>query len=287
GVDRGSTANNQTVDCGGSVSGTIAFTLEAKVFKTRNAVEVIAGKFGDSQGNVELYSSGTKLAATIENASLGNQTVTSSANFTNGKHDVAVDWDGTTLRLYIDGVVDTNTTAVANLVAPDTTTPFTIGRNSQSGANGNPFKGVIQTVRFSKIARYAGSSYTPVVGPWTNDSSTVGLWNFDNLVNVVSATNVIDEFTSFQSFEQNLVASTDTTITFSQPVRLIRVKNFDTGNVVLVKNGTIASNTDTASDWVGLSPLTNLPTADYFPYKTSTIHLRSAGNSQICVTGWF
>jgi hypothetical protein len=103
----------------------------------------------------------------------------------------------------------------------------------------------------------------------------------------VVVSEVSTEFTSFQSFEQSLVASTDTTITFSQPVRLIRVKNFDVSNVVLVKNGAIASNTDANSDWVGVAPVANLPTSDFFPYTTTTIHLRSAGTSQICVTGWF
>lgn len=98
---------------------------------------------------------------------------------------------------------------------------------------------------------------------------------------------VTDDNVGFEAQHTTLTAGTDTTITFAQPVRVVRLSNFDTTNRVLVKNGAITTNTDAAAARVGIAPTANVPGEDYFPYITTTIHLRSAGASEVTVVGFF
>jgi hypothetical protein len=103
----------------------------------------------------------------------------------------------------------------------------------------------------------------------------------------IAALDVADDMTSFEAFTQTLSASTDTTITFTQPVRLVKVKNFDTTNVIFVRDAAIASDTPSNAEKVGVAPATNVPAVEYFPFKTTTVHLRGAGASAVSVTGYF
>lgn len=101
------------------------------------------------------------------------------------------------------------------------------------------------------------------------------------------ALEVADDMTSFEAFTQALVASTDTTITFSQTVRLIRVKNNSTTAVVYVRDGAISSDTPANAELVGLAAAANLPNTEYYPFVGTTIHLRSAGTPTVSVTGFY
>lgn len=135
--------------------------------------------------------------------------------------------------------------------------------------------------------------------PWLVNASIIGNlpvtatyaapWSVTATVNQgTSPWTVNDDMGNFEAKGRNtLTASTDTTISFSETVRLVRVKNFDTSNVVMVANATIASDTATNAERVGVAPVTNVPSVEYYPYKTSSIHVRSAGASSIDVTGFF
>lgn len=103
----------------------------------------------------------------------------------------------------------------------------------------------------------------------------------------IVALEVADDMTSAETFRQALVASTDTTITFSQPVRLVRVKNESLTATVFVRDGAISSDTPSNAEMVGVAPVLNLPTTEYYPFKGSTIHVRSAGTPTVSVTGFF
>jgi hypothetical protein len=98
---------------------------------------------------------------------------------------------------------------------------------------------------------------------------------------------VLDDYNSFEAQHVTLVPSTDTTITFAQPVRNIHIKNWDTSNRILVKDGAIASDSDATASRVGKSPTTDVPGADWFPFATLTIHLRSSSGSEVTVEGYF
>lgn len=103
----------------------------------------------------------------------------------------------------------------------------------------------------------------------------------------VNALEVSDDMTSGETFRQALVASTDTTITFSQPVRLVRIKNESLLYSVFVRDGAISSDNPNNAEMVGLAPVASLPTTEYYPFKTTTIHLRSSGTPTVSVTGMY
>lgn len=101
------------------------------------------------------------------------------------------------------------------------------------------------------------------------------------------ALEVNDDMTSFESFTQALVGSTDTTFTFSQTVRLIRIKNNSTSAVIYVRDGAIASDTPSNAELIGVAAAANLPNTEYYPFVGTTIHMRSAGTPTVSVTGFF
>lgn len=101
------------------------------------------------------------------------------------------------------------------------------------------------------------------------------------------AVDVADDFTSFEAQHVTLVASTDTTITFAQEVRMVRIVNWDTSNRVLVKDGAISSDADATATRVGKAPAADVPGTRTLPFKTTTIHLRSAAGSEVSVEGFF
>lgn len=100
------------------------------------------------------------------------------------------------------------------------------------------------------------------------------------------AVEVADDFTDFQAQHLTLVASTDTTVTFAQPVRFVQVHNWDTANRVLVKNGAIATNTAADAARVGRAPAVEVPSKLTLPYLATSVHLRSAGASEVTVIGY-
>lgn len=97
---------------------------------------------------------------------------------------------------------------------------------------------------------------------------------------------VRDDLDTFESDHRTLTASTDTTITFSAEVRMVRVVNWDTARRVLVKDAAIGTDTDSASARVGKAPAADVSNEKWFPIKTTTIHLRSAGASEVTVEGY-
>jgi len=195
GVDRG-TANSQGVNCGNSVSGVpgvsgvgaaAAFCLEAKIQPTVvNVLQMIVGRWAEAvagqQVLIYMESNGTVLITMRDNGGV-NRFITSTTVLTAGiKHDVAATYDGTTMRLFVNGVLD-GSLAVSGVQAPDSTALFWIGRWNE--LNPYPFNGIIEEVRWSKTARYT-ATYTPAVAPFTADANTLGLWHLDSLADANS-----------------------------------------------------------------------------------------------------
>lgn len=96
-----------------------------------------------------------------------------------------------------------------------------------------------------------------------------------------------DDYIGFECQRVTLVSNTDTTITFAEGVRAVKVINFDAGNVILVKNGSISGSSDTTAARVGFAPATNVPNGSWFPFRTTSIHILSAGASSVDVLGYF
>ena len=99
---------------------------------------------------------------------------------------IAGTYNGTTMRLYIDGVLDSQTNVTQTI--PDTTQDLSIGTTYGSQDNGRPqgrFEGQLDEVRISDTARtsfttqpYASSAQTITLNDpvWDN-----GVWYFDSL----------------------------------------------------------------------------------------------------------
>lgn len=110
------------------------------------------------------------------------------------------------------------------------------------------------------------------------------------LTAIISGTpnvNPLDDYDSFEAIHQTLVVSTDTTFSFAQAVRAVRVSNWNTTARVLVKDGPIISDTDASSANVGAAPTANVPGQMWFPIATNTIHLRSSVAAEVTVEGYF
>ncbi len=108
----------------------------------------------------------------------------STASFDTNWHHVAATYDGTTMKLFIDGVQDASTTT--NVLIPDSTKSLIIGSGYGGREYGKPvasFDGTLDEIRVSDTAR---SSFT--TKPYTMTSQTItpsssvrtsGVWHWD------------------------------------------------------------------------------------------------------------
>lgn len=140
------------------------FTLEGFVRFTSDpsAFQVLFGKWQSAGGqrSYTIFRNGITDKLELFLSTLGFDSVIKiSANWTlalNQQFHIAVDFDGTTYRLYVDGVVfGTATTAVTTF---DNTVGFSVGAQADGA---NPFDGHIDEVRLTVgVARFAGA-FTP------------------------------------------------------------------------------------------------------------------------------
>lgn len=93
---------------------------------------------------------------------------------TNRWQHVAVSYDGTNVRFFVDGQP-----RGSQAMAPPAPYPagyVTIGAAAYT--DGFHFQGMMDEVRLSNTARYL-AAFTPPRAPFANDANTVGLWHFD------------------------------------------------------------------------------------------------------------
>jgi len=109
------------------------------------------------------------------------KTVTSdSALVTNTWYHLEVTYDGTTIKMYVNGVQQSSTTTTTSIYP--STTNFVIGGND-GGATANPFNGIIDDVRIYNYARTQKQVVSdmnaghPAVG--SPVGSAIGYWKFD------------------------------------------------------------------------------------------------------------
>jgi hypothetical protein len=98
-------------------------------------------------------------------------------------HHVATSLSGTTLRIYVDGILDRIHTGVGVPAALlDPTNVGCIGQTKSANAtcltgSGNGFRGKIAWLRFSNTARYTSIAPGVPASAFTPDSNTLGLWD--------------------------------------------------------------------------------------------------------------
>lgn len=171
------------IDCGVAVTTTGVFTLEGKINPDVTTVSrTIAGRWAGSGVSDTQYLIEVAAGVLMGYVRLANDTVITlngGAVSAATSHDVALEWDGSTYRLYKAGTVVASSASAVAPRAADGVTPFTIGWRANVPTT--PFDGKIDEVRLSNVARYAGA-YTPATSPFTDDASTVGLWHADAAV---------------------------------------------------------------------------------------------------------
>ena len=86
-------------------------------------------------------------------------------------------WDGKQMRLYIDGRLVVSRTH-EGLASEKRKQPFILGGSKSGSGAKNLFRGRIDEIRISNIARYTGMSYTPV-DRFTPDKNTMALFHCD------------------------------------------------------------------------------------------------------------
>jgi hypothetical protein len=154
-----------------------ALTLEAWVKTSSTAVQQVVerGDWFQNQMSYQLTLVQSKVRLDIMQsngsyaAAAGN-----TAMSLNAWHHIAGVYDGSQMRVYLDGVLDG--TATATMAPGNNTTGFRIGKSSFLYYP-NYFNGRIDEVRVSNAAIY-NSNFTPAIH-LTAGSSTKGLWKFD------------------------------------------------------------------------------------------------------------
>ena len=98
----------------------------------------------------------------------------------NVTHHIAVSFDGTTVRLFLDGSIVASTTASGSLFVP-ANSAITIGdivtSTPDGGQLGAEWNGFIDNVRISNVARYT-ATFTPPTVKFTGDNNTCWLLTF-------------------------------------------------------------------------------------------------------------
>lgn len=83
---------------------------------------------------------------------IGNETASSGASGTtnialNTWYHIAGTWDGTTIRIYVNGELEGETTRTGSFLTTDTTTAITIAADTNNGVVGEFFGGYLEDVR--------------------------------------------------------------------------------------------------------------------------------------------
>lgn len=122
---------------------------------------------------------------------------------------------------------------------------------------------------------------------WFNVLNIAGLWKGGTPTPVSESDPlpVTDKPDTMEAAHVTLVSSTSTPFSFSAEVEVVRVKNWDTSNRVLVKSSAISSDVDAAASRVGKAPTADVPNSEFYPVS-GTIFLRSASASEVTVEGF-
>jgi hypothetical protein len=165
--------------------GTGNFTIESWVNPTarsRQYPTIFANQANSTAGAIVLYDrhslATTKFTVYIYNLNSGALALTSTTSVVNGTwYHLAVVRNGTTIKLYVNGVEESSATLPAdfNIDAGDTTDSY-IGR-TEFGLD-TSYHGYIDEVRVSNIVRYT-ANFTPSASAFSSDSNTVLLMHMN------------------------------------------------------------------------------------------------------------
>ena len=151
-----------------------SMTIEAWVYVSAvNTDNVIIAQGGDGGSDVDGFCFRLQSGGNLQYNQYQSSALTS-FSFAHGMsvntwHHVAVSRDGTTIRMFVDGVLKTSATTSGVIAAvPNSGLTLTIGKAHTSHWY---FNGHIDEIRVSSSARYT-SAFTPSTSAFTSDSNT-------------------------------------------------------------------------------------------------------------------
>jgi hypothetical protein len=165
------------INCGNSSVFNIAsaICMEGWVYFKESATKELFAKMNNANtgtsGSYELFQSGQKITFRT-----GSNTMASLSDIPlNTWTHIVADWDGTTKRILINGVIDQSTAYSTAITS--TTGDFVIG----GYPNGNyPFIGLMDDVRLWNISRLSQIPANMNIRLRGDESGLVGCWNFDD-----------------------------------------------------------------------------------------------------------
>ncbi len=173
------------------LNGLSAFTVEAFVKPTAtNDGQIIAssGRFLASSPVTQAFSLQMVSSQLEGRLNLGGTTyiVDSGSGNTlssNTVYHVAMSWDGSTIRIFINGTLVASRSAsgtIQQAITEDVTIGPSIYDWPDGSILGNAIHGYVDSIRLSKTGRYT-TGFTAPTAKLTADSNTLGLLNFDQI----------------------------------------------------------------------------------------------------------
>ena len=145
----------------------------------------IASKYNTGTTGYALQTSSSSTAYTVLATNDTQYTQTGTTNIAdNTWHFAAFTYNGTTIKLYVDGIVQVTTNTIGNITHD--ASPFNIGARN---TNGDFFNGAIDDVAIWNRSLTAQEINTSMnVGPSSvsNTNDLVGYWNFNEGSGVIS-----------------------------------------------------------------------------------------------------
>lgn len=234
--------------------GTGNFTIECWFYKktTTNAYPIIIGKSGSWTTNnwflsdVRSGDNPTKFTFWCYNISSSAAILTSTTVVVpNTWYHLAVCRSGTTINLFVNGILESTITSSVSIDG-GTTTALNVGGTASAA---NDIVGSLQEVRISNIARYT-SNFTPPIQRFTTDSNTKLLLH-------------LDDGTIYDDSGTNKTITTNGSPTWS-----IENPNTTKGNIYLPDTNSYCTISDSA-DWnLGADDFT----IDWWEYRLSIVH---------------
>jgi hypothetical protein len=104
-------------------------------------------------------------------------TITDTTTF----HHMALSFDGTTMRLYLDGVQQAGGFSPSGATSMQSTSSQIITLSGNAAGLSNPFFGTVDDVRISNVARYTGTTLTPPASAFISDANAMLLDHFETI----------------------------------------------------------------------------------------------------------
>lgn len=166
-----------------ALQGLTAVTVESWVMLTGNTTNTSCiFQYYSGNAGIEVLLFGGTIRAHIGNSTTSVVHIANDKLSSNVWHLIETSWDGSTVRLFIDGVLQSSPPALSG---GNTGNPGVAPVIGNQPGGGQSWQGVISCTRISNTARHT-ASYTVPTSPFTNNANVVGLYCFTDSTGTVA-----------------------------------------------------------------------------------------------------